>query len=348
MAESIEKCANAIASQTKEEEKISSNIRQMLLNLGTLDRKNPAPKLTDSLEDLMNLPSEDVPLSLDIMMNKEKAFASPTLKFLRGIHSGNWTFDTGFPDNCCIVNLPPTLAGTTLENIDMAQLLRREHDTRSALTEEEHHVLYSSITVPSRSFYFLLNKVKAWKSVTSDCFGPNSVIASEAKNWTDWLTDEMELLQQKAVTEDEDLPCRIECIISALNNQYARASIYGVPSDEIIKANHIRDGIIQGICTPTIPNSVTNILHPPQESQTELSQDQMSDSDSIQMDLSLASSTSIDDLDVTELFPYPEKMNPGSDNSLDSESDLSHVSSSGGENDYDSDSSLNTAPNTTA
>jgi len=66
------------------------------------------------------------------------------------------------------------------------------------------------------------------------------------------------------------------------------------------------------------------------------------------MDLSLASSTSIGDLDVTELFPYPEKMNPGSDNSLDSESDLSHVSSSGGENDYDSDSSLNTAPNTTA
>ena len=73
----------------------------------------------------------------------------------------------------------------------------------------------------------------------------------------------MEPLQRKASAEDKDLPCRIECIMSELNNQYAQAAKYGVPSDKIIRADHIRDGIIQGIYKPNIPRKIMDILHPP-------------------------------------------------------------------------------------
>ena len=155
----------------------------------------------------------------------------------------------------------------------------------------------------------------------------------------------MELLEQKSAAEDEDLPCRIERIISELNNQYARASKYGVPSDRIIKANHIRNGIIQGIYKPTISKLAMDILHPP-KSPNKCYHDQ----DSIQMDLSLTSSTSLDGLDVTKLFPYEEEMNcRGSDSSFnDSDLEVSQSPPYEEEKDYESDNSFNTASNTSA
>ena len=54
----------------------------MLLNLGTLDSKNPAPELTDTLKEIMRSSGENLPLTLGIMMQKKKAFAvrSPNSK----------------------------------------------------------------------------------------------------------------------------------------------------------------------------------------------------------------------------------------------------------------------------
>ena len=52
----------------QEKQKISSNIEQMLLNLGTIDRRNPAPFLTNKLKELMRTSGENVPLSVNIMM----------------------------------------------------------------------------------------------------------------------------------------------------------------------------------------------------------------------------------------------------------------------------------------
>ena len=263
MAGSIERFANSHAAQVKEKQKISSNIQKMLQNLGTLDGQNPAPELTEALKDLMRSSGENVPLSLDIMMQKKKAYASPTARFQRAIQKGIWTFETGSPDNCCIMNLPSTLAGTPLENIDISKVLGSEDEKGRTLNDQEQSALFSSVTVPSRTFNFLMNKAKAWKTITSDCFTEDSAFAVEAEEWFIWLDENLELLQRKAAAEDKDLPCRIECIMSELNNQYAQAAKYGVPSDKIIRADHIRDGIIQGIYKPNIPRKIMDILHPP-------------------------------------------------------------------------------------
>ena len=89
----MEQFAKTHAAQAKDKQKISSNIEQMLLNLGTIDGINPAPLLTNELKELMRTSGENVPLSVDIMMQKEKAYASPTTRFLHGIQKGLWSHE---------------------------------------------------------------------------------------------------------------------------------------------------------------------------------------------------------------------------------------------------------------
>ena len=262
MGGSLEVFANSHASQTKEKQKISSNMEQMLLNLGTVDGQNPAPQLTNTLKDLMRSSGEDIPLSIDIMLQKEKAFASPTARFLRGIQKGAWSYETGHPDNCTLINLPSTLSGTPLDGLDISKILGSEDDAKRQLTSKEQQALFSSTICPSRTFHFLHSKQKAWTAITKGAFGEDSAMAAESERWRDWTDENMEELQEKQASEDKDLPCRVECIQADLTNKYAKAAKYGVPSDNLIQGENIRAGILQGTIKPNIPQAVHEALHP--------------------------------------------------------------------------------------
>ena len=119
MAGALDKFANAQSAQSKEKQKIPNNILQMLRNAGTKDGQEPAEDITENLRDIMRSGQENTQLSLDLMLHKQKATASPTARFVRGIHKGLWAYDPGIPDNVTIMNLPANLLGTSLENIDM-------------------------------------------------------------------------------------------------------------------------------------------------------------------------------------------------------------------------------------
>jgi hypothetical protein len=261
MAGAMEKFANTQAAQTKEKQKIPNNILQMLLNAGTTDGQEPSEDITENLRDIMRSGQENTQLSLDLMLHKNKASATPTARFVRGIHKGLWAYEPGVPDNVTIMNLPGNLSGTTLENVDITKLKEEEARGRE-LTEKERGALYGKVTVPAKTMNYLLEKQKAWEAIILECFHPNSVIAEEAVNWREWMEENMNLLKSKTYSADRDLPCRIECMIADLNNQYLTAAKFGVPAETILVADDIRQGITRNTVKPDIPKSILEILHP--------------------------------------------------------------------------------------
>ena len=243
MAGALDKFANAQSAQSKEKQKIPNNILQMLRNAGTKDGQEPAEDITENLRDIMRSGQENTQLSLDLMLHKQKATASPTARFVRGIHKGLWAYEPGTPDNVTIMNLPANLSGTSLENIDMPKLKEEEARGRT-LTDKERNALYGKVTIPSKTIQYLQEKVKAWEAITTQSFEPDSIIAEEATNWREWLDENVTILKNKTYTSDRDLPVRIECIISDLNNQFLTAAKFEVPRDTILAADDIRQGII--------------------------------------------------------------------------------------------------------
>ena len=243
MAGALDKFANAQSAQSKEKQKIPNNILQMLRNAGTKDGQEPAEDITENLRDIMRSGQENTQLSLDLMLHKQKATASPTARFVRGIHKGLWAYEPGTPDNVTIMNLPANLSGTSLENIDMPKLKEEEARGRT-LTDKERNALYGKVTIPSKTIQYLQEKVKAWEAITTQSFEPDSIIAEEATNWREWLDENVTILKNKTYTSDRDLPVRIECIISDLNNQFLTAAKFEVPRVTILAADDIRQGII--------------------------------------------------------------------------------------------------------
>ena len=261
MAGALDKFANAQSAQSKEKQKIPNNILQMLRNAGTKDGQEPAEDITENLRDIMRSGQENTQLSLDLMLHKQKATASPTARFVRGIHKGLWAFEPGTPDNVTIMNLPANLSGTSLENIDMPKLKEEEARGRT-LTDKERNALYGKVTIPSKTIQYLQEKVKAWEAITTQSFEPDSIIAEEATNWREWLDENVTILKNKTYTADRDLPVRIECIISDLNNQFLTAAKFEVPRDTILAADDIRQGIIRGMIKPDIPRAILEIIRP--------------------------------------------------------------------------------------
>ena len=105
-----------------------------------------------------------------------------------------------------MINPPSTLQGTPLDGLDICKILGSKDNSQRQLTSKEQQALYSSTKSPSRTFHFLYGKQKAWLAVTKGAFIEDSAMASEAGRWKTWTGEHLEILQQKAATEDRDLP----------------------------------------------------------------------------------------------------------------------------------------------
>jgi hypothetical protein len=156
--------------------------------------------------------------------------------------------------------LPATLQGTELEEIDIARLLSLE--ASKAITETQTESLNKSILPISRTLYYLLDKAHAWSVIMEAMFGPESFIAIEAASWHNWITENFGDLQEIRTVWDNNLAPKIEISISEIFNRAFRSAMIGVP-DESIFNNRLRDGILDRTAHLELPTAVKTALDKP-------------------------------------------------------------------------------------
>jgi hypothetical protein len=144
---SLERLINATVEKLTEDgrKKIGGIVSEVVRNASTTNGIDPATELIPFAKDILSL-SGDQPLTLiKIAFQQVKVRAVPTPKFVKAARTGNLTYDNGIPDpdGLSITQLPQTLQGTELEQIDLARLLNM--DENGTITENDTLTLHKSI-----------------------------------------------------------------------------------------------------------------------------------------------------------------------------------------------------------
>ena len=270
IAMSFEKFTNDQASHLKQKDegttKIPNAIKTFMLNASTPDGEHPAQDITIKAKEIMSSKGEAPSLILNQILQSERAKAKPTPRFLRGASKGLWTFTNGTPDNCCIMNLPPSLGGSGLDNVDLNRLQDEEANGRT-MSEKERELLNKSVTIPCKNITWLQKKTKSWFAITKHLLGENSIAAGEADNWNMWVEENSGILEDIQRDKDQWLPARIECFICDSYCRFFEAAKYSIPSESHLLADDVRTGLIRGTIKPDIPKQIMSILNPEKKRQ---------------------------------------------------------------------------------
>jgi hypothetical protein len=95
------------------------------------------------------------------------------------------TYDNGIPDGLSLTQLPQSLQGTELEQVDIGRLMNM--DENRTITETDTLTLHKSILPVSRTMYYLQDKVNAWSSFCKRFFGEQSWVSLDTTSWENWI-----------------------------------------------------------------------------------------------------------------------------------------------------------------
>jgi ferredoxin len=240
--------------------KIGHIVKETVLNASTTDGVSPAESMTQFAKDILSSTGDAAVHLLKILFRKHKVRVQPTPKLINALKKGSFAYDNGLPDNLSITQLPATLQGTELKEVDIARLLSLE--ASKAITETQTESLNKSILPISRTLYYLLDKAHAWAVIMEAMFGPNSFIAIEASSWHNLFTENFGDLQEICTVWDNNLAPKIEISISEILNRAFRSSMIGVP-DESIFNNKLREEIFDRTAHLELPTAVKAVLDRP-------------------------------------------------------------------------------------
>jgi hypothetical protein len=193
-----------------------------------------------------------------IMFQKNKVRAVPTPKFIKAIQSGNLTYENSIPDGCSITQLPQSLQGTELEQIDMARLLNM--DENGTISENDTLTLNKSVLPISRTMHYLQDKAHAWEVFCKTYFGDISWTYLSAQTWKQWIDDNFSKLQEIRASRDRDLPVKLELSISDRFNRILRALMIS-PPDEALFDDSSKEGIINRTTYLEIPTAIQDMIN---------------------------------------------------------------------------------------
>ena len=255
----MERLVNATADKFSEEgtKKIGNIIKQVICNASTINGADPIDELTPFAKDILSL-SGDQPLTLiNILFQRNKIRAKATPKLVSAARKGNLTYDNGIPDGFSLTQLPQSLQGTDIEQLDIPRLMNMEEN--GTITEVDTISINKSILPISRTLHYLQDKTKAWAIFCKEYFGPLSLIGQEAQSWATWLEENFNELQETRASCDRDLPIKIELAISECFNRTFRTAMLGVP-DESLYQDELRDQILRNTAYLHIPHAVKDTL----------------------------------------------------------------------------------------
>lgn len=192
------------------------------------------------------------------MFQKNKVRAVPTPKFIKAIQSGNLTYENSIPDGCSITQLPQSLQGTELEQIDMARLLNM--DENGTISENDTLTLNKSVLPISRTMHYLQDKAHAWEVFCKAYFGDISWTYLSAQTWKQWIDDNFSKLQEIRASRDRDLSVKLELSISDRFNRILRALMIS-PPDEALFDDSSKEGIINRTTYLEIPTAIQDMIN---------------------------------------------------------------------------------------
>jgi hypothetical protein len=189
------------------------------------------------------------------LFRKHKVRVQPTPKLInalkkgkRLIHLRQWP-----ARHFSITQLPATLQGTELEEVDIARLLsleaspRQKASTKASSQSPEHSTTYSIKLIPGPSL---------WKP----CLAPNP--SSPSKHHLGITGSQKTSEKIRTVWDNNFLAPKIEISISEIFNRAFRNSMIGVP-DKTIFNNKLREGILNRTAHLELPTAVKAVLDCP-------------------------------------------------------------------------------------
>ena len=264
----MERLVNATASKFNDDgtKKIGSIIKEVISNASTEDGENPSDDITTFARDILSLPGDQPLIHLNILFQKHKVRARATPKFIAAIRKGNLTYENGIPDGLSITQLPQSLQGTELEELDIGKMLNMEEN--GTITEVDTVNMNKSILQVSRTIHYLQDKTRAWSVFCAEYFGPHSYTALEADSWNTWIEENFNELQEIKASRDRDLPVKIEVAISEQFNRIFRSAMLGVPTESAFNSV-LREGILTSSTYLSIPTAIKTLIEKPNKRKNE-------------------------------------------------------------------------------
>lgn len=262
LAGALDKFSDATSATISEKQKLPKLLTLAIKNAMTSDGESPAAELTQTMKDAMQGSEENLAALLEVVLQKHNASATPTPRFIRALKKANWTHISGHPDNCTVVNLPQTLAGTPFENLDYAALKEEELRGRT-MSEDERNALYKNTITVSKTINYLLMKTRAWYAILFEFYGEDSAPTQEAENWVTFLSENLSQLMARQANFDRDLPARLESLMSEEFNEYFAKAKHGVPPLYLLDGDTQRHAVLRGHIKPDLPKAVEEALRPP-------------------------------------------------------------------------------------
>ena len=255
---SIERLANSTAERFNDDgvKKIGNIIKQIVCNASTTNGADPAPELTPFAKDILSLTGDQPLTHINILFQKNKVRAKATPKFIAAARKGLLTYDNGIPNGLSLTQLPQTLQGTEIEQLDIARLLNME--ANGTITEQDTLALNKDVLPISRTMHYLQDKTKAWSVFCTAYFGESSYFAIEAERWHTWMEENFNELQEIKATTDR-LPVKIEIAVSDNFNRSLRTAMLGVP-DESVFQDELRKQILNKTAYLHIPHAISDML----------------------------------------------------------------------------------------
>ncbi len=261
LAGALDKFSDATSANISEKQKLPKVLTQAIKNAMTSDGESPAPELTQTMKDAMQGTEENLTTLIEIILKRSNAAATPTPRFVRGFKKGLWTYTSGSPDNCTVVNLPHSLTGTPFENLDYAALKEEESRGRN-LTQAERDALYKNSITVSKTMNYLLMKAKAWHAIISEAYGEDTALVQEAENWVTFLQENLQQLMARQANFDRDLPARIESSMAEEFNEFFLKAKHGVPPISLLDGDAHRQALLRGYIKPDLSKTIEEALRP--------------------------------------------------------------------------------------
>ena len=110
--------------EQSKKDKISTPIENFVKNVFTDDGSTQLEELPPQIKEIMSQSQETAALTLDLCLHKQRTPAKPMIGFIKALHKGHYSYETGQPGGLNIMSIPHTLNGSGQENFNTNQLTK--------------------------------------------------------------------------------------------------------------------------------------------------------------------------------------------------------------------------------
>ena len=243
--------------EQSKKDKISTPVENFIKNVFTEDGSSQRKEIPPQIKEIMSQSQDTAALTLDLCLHKERTPAKPMVGFIKSLHKGHYSYDTGKPGGLNIMSIPHTLNGSGQENININQLLAAESN-KDDLSSSEKKILNSLTISPPRTINYAIKMLAAYTSVLK-LGGDNSLIFQTADDITNWAIENEQILSDNTTHFDKSLPTKMVYGIGDAFNSYYKMAKYTVPNQAWLNLEDFKMKLLTNQHSSPLPESIQNM-----------------------------------------------------------------------------------------